>query len=117
MHAFDLDPRGFDWIEAADAKGGTLAFLRLGPGEHDTVAVVLNLTPMPHERYRLGLPAGGDWHEVLNSDAEVYGGSGMGNLGRVHTESVPWHGRDHSARIVLPPLACVFLRTGGARAS
>ncbi len=117
LHAFDADPRGFEWIDASDASGGTLAFLRRGPGSRDMVAIALNLTPMPHERYRIGLPAGGIWEEALNSDADVYGGSGMGNLGRVRAEDVPWHDREHSAQIVLPPLASVFLRPGGARAS
>ena len=84
--------------------------------------VALNLTPMPHERFRIGLPDGGVWHEALNSDAEVYGGSGMGNLGRVEAESSPRHGRPYSARIVLPPLSCLFFRpgtdrSGGVRAS
>ena len=74
--------------------------------------MALNLTPMPHERFRMGLPTAGVWHELLNSDAEIYGGSGTGNLGRVQTESTPWHGREQSAQIVLPPLACVFLRPG-----
>jgi len=113
LHALDADPRGFEWIEASDAEGGVLAFLRRGPRAADVVAVALNLTPTPHERYRLGLPSGGEWHELLNGDAERYGGSGMGNLGRVAAEAVPWRGREHSARIVLPPLACVFLKPGG----
>jgi 1,4-alpha-glucan branching enzyme len=112
LHAFDVDPRGFEWIDASDAEGGTMCFLRRGPSARDVVAVALNLTSMPHERFRIGLPTGGAWHETLNSDAEVYGGAGMGNLGRVEAESVPWHGRSHSARIVLPPLATVFLRPG-----
>jgi 1,4-alpha-glucan branching enzyme len=115
LHAFDVDPRGFEWIEASDAEGGVLAFLRRGPRPDDVVAVAINLTPTPHERYRLGLPFGGEWQELLNGDAELYGGSGMGNLGRVEAEDVPWHGREHSARIVLPPLACVFLKPGGGR--
>ncbi|HZB02330.1 MAG TPA: 1,4-alpha-glucan branching protein GlgB [Actinomycetota bacterium] len=113
LHAFDVDPRGFEWIEASDAEGGVLAFLRLGSGAADVVAVVCNLTPTPHERYRLGLPSGGTWRELLNGDAERYGGSGMGNLGRVTAMAVPWHGREHSARIVVPPLACVFLKPAG----
>jgi 1,4-alpha-glucan branching enzyme len=113
LHTFDVDPRGFEWIEASDAEGGVLAFLRLGPDATDVVAVACNLTPTPHERYRLGLPSGGAWRELLNGDAERYGGSGMGNLGRVTTEAVPWHGREHSARIVVPPLACVFLKPAG----
>ena len=76
----------------------------------DVVVVALNLTPMPHERFRVGLPAAGAWREALNSDAEVYGGSGAGNLGRVEADPTPWHDRSHSAEIVLPPLACLFFR-------
>jgi 1,4-alpha-glucan branching enzyme len=114
LHAFDAEPRGFEWIDASDAEGGTLCFLRRGPSEREVAVVALNLTPMPHERFRIGLPEGGVWHEALNSDAEVYGGSGMGNLGRVEAESTPWHGRPHSAQIVLPPLASVFLRPGAS---
>ena len=112
LHELDAEPRGFEWIDASDADGGTLCFLRRGPSEHDMVVVALNLTPMPHERFRIGLPDGGAWHEALNSDAEVYGGSGMGNLGRVEAEPSPWHGRPHSAQIVLPPLSCLFFRPG-----
>ena len=122
LHALDADPGGFEWIDASDAEGGTLCFLRRGPSERDVVVVALNLTPMPHERFRIGLPDGGVWHEALNSDAEIYGGSGMGNLGRVEAASSPWHGRPYSAQLVLPPLSCVFLRPGtdrhgGVRAS
>jgi 1,4-alpha-glucan branching enzyme len=113
LHTFDVDARGFEWIEGSDAEGGVLAFLRRGPGAADVVAVAINLTPTPHERYRVGLPSGGTWEELLNGDADRYGGSGLGNLGLVEAEAVPWHGRDHSARIVLPPLACVFFKPGG----
>ena len=122
LHAFDADPRGFEWIDASDAEGGALCFLRRGPTERDVIVIALNLTPTPHERFRIGLPSGGVWHEALNSDAEVYGGSGVGNLGRVEAEPTPWHGRPQSARIVLPPLSSLFFRPGtdrhaGVRAS
>ncbi len=117
LHAYDVDPRGFEWIDATDAEGGILTFLRRGPERDDAVAVALNLTPMPHEAYRIGLPAGGSWREALNSDASAYAGSGMGNLGGVEAEAVAWNGWEHSARIVLPPLACVFLRPADIRPS
>jgi 1,4-alpha-glucan branching enzyme len=122
LHALDAETRGFEWIDALDAEGGTLCFLRRGPSDGDVVVVALNLTPMPHERFRIGLPDDGVWREALNSDAEIYGGSGMGNLGRVEAVSSPWHGRPYSAQVVLPPLSCVFFRPdtdrhGGARAS
>jgi 1,4-alpha-glucan branching enzyme len=115
LHVLDADPRGFEWIDASDAEGGTLSFLRRGPSDGDVVVVALNLTPMPHERFRIGLPDDGVWHEALNSDAEIYGGSGMGNLGRVEAVSSPWHGRPYSAQLVLPPLSCVFFRPGTDR--
>jgi 1,4-alpha-glucan branching enzyme len=122
LHALDAETRGFEWIDALDAEGGTLCFLRRGPSDGDVVVVALNLTPMHHERFRIGLPDDGVWREALNSDAEIYGGSGMGNLGRVEAVSSPWHGRPYSAQVVLPPLSCVFFRPdtdrhGGARAS
>jgi 1,4-alpha-glucan branching enzyme len=110
LHARDADPSGFEWIESSDADRGVLAFLRVGREAGQVVAVAMNLTPTPHQRFRLGLPAGGTWHEVLNGDATVYGGSGMGNLGSIVSEPVPSHGRAHSALVLLPPLACVFLR-------
>jgi 1,4-alpha-glucan branching enzyme len=110
LHALDADPRGFEWLDASDAEGGTLCFLRRGNGEGDLVVVALNLTPMLHERFRVGLPAAGVWREVLNSDAQVYGGSGTGNLGRVQADPIAWHDRPQSAQIVLPPLACLFFR-------
>jgi 1,4-alpha-glucan branching enzyme len=112
LHERDVEPGGFEWLDAGDADGGTLSFLRLGSGPGDVAAVALNLTPTPHERFRIGLPSGGAWREALNSDAEIYGGSGMGNLGRVTAEANPWHGRAHSAQIVMPPLAVVVLLPG-----
>jgi len=63
----------------------------------------------PHEGYRLALPRGGAWREVLNTDAEAYGGSGVGNLGAVHAEAVPWKGRPHSVTLRVPPLGALFL--------
>jgi 1,4-alpha-glucan branching enzyme len=115
LHGLDVDPHGFEWIDPSDAEGGVLSFLRRGPAD-ELLAVVVNLTPTPHERYRLGLPAGGTWEEVLNGDAQTYGGSGMGNLGWVESEGRPWHGRTHSASVVVPPLAVVFLAPAGAAA-
>ena len=71
---------------------------------------VVNFAAVPHEDYRIGLPRAGDWTEVLNTDAGDYGGSGVGNLGVVHTEDVPWHGMPSSARLRVPPLGAIWLR-------
>jgi 1,4-alpha-glucan branching enzyme len=113
LHVRDADPAGFRWLDAEDREGSTLSFLRLGEGERDVVAVSCNLTPVPRELHRVGVPFDGRWEEILNSDASAYGGGGMGNLGRVDAEPEPWHGCDRSLLIVLPPLACVMFRPGG----
>ena len=71
--------------------------------------IVCNFTPVPRVGYMVGVPSGGYWRELLNSDAREYGGSGMGNLGTVHAVPKPWHGRPASASIVVPPLSVVWL--------
>jgi 1,4-alpha-glucan branching enzyme len=76
------------------------------------VVAVFNFTPVLRGGYRVGLPAGGRWRELLNSDARAYGGGGAGNLGGVEAEPVPWHGRPASAALTIPPLAAVFLAPG-----
>ena len=75
----------------------------------------MQLTPMVRYAYRVGVPLAGGWLEVLNSDAPVYGGSGVGNLGRVATEAVSWHGRAHSLALTLPPLATVVFAPEAAQ--
>jgi len=69
---------------------------------------VINFAGTPHEGYRLALPSGGRWLEVLNTDAEEYGGSGVGNLGAVYAEALPWHGQSHSASVRVPPLGALW---------
>jgi 1,4-alpha-glucan branching enzyme len=105
---------GFDWIEADDASRNTFSFLRFGAagpnGEPpQTLASIINFSGGPHESYRLGLPYAGRWNEILNTDSQSYGGSGVGNLGSVIAEEVPWHGQPFSARITVPPLGGVWL--------
>ncbi|HEU4975504.1 MAG TPA: 1,4-alpha-glucan branching protein GlgB [Baekduia sp.] len=104
----DDDPSAFWWIEANDAENSVMAFARQG---HDDRAVVcvMNLTPVPREGYRVGLPHGGRWRELLNTDAETYGGSGVGNGGAVEAEALPWHGQPASAALRLPPLGVLWL--------
>ncbi|MDH3662549.1 MAG: 1,4-alpha-glucan branching protein GlgB [Alphaproteobacteria bacterium] len=110
LHQLDCDGNGFEWLEANDADASVLAWLRKGRDGTAPVLVICNFTPAPREAYRLGLPAPGRWREVLNSDAEIYGGSGMGNLGVIETEEVESHDRPHSALITLPPLATLWFR-------
>jgi 1,4-alpha-glucan branching enzyme len=109
MHAFDVDPRGFEWIDGGNAAQSVLAFARRGAGERDVVVFVANFTPMTHERYRVGVPFGGRWREILNSDAERYAGSGVVNARPVEAGSPGAHGREQSVEIAVPPLGCVFL--------
>jgi 1,4-alpha-glucan branching enzyme len=104
----DADPAGFEWIDANDAAGNVFSFLRWG-SDGSVVACVANFSALPHEDYRLGLPQAGTWTEVVNTDALDYSGSGVGNLGGVHTEKVAWHGRPVSVRLRLPPLGTLWL--------
>jgi 1,4-alpha-glucan branching enzyme len=108
LHQLDFDPEGFEWVDANDSDQSVLTFLRRA-GDR-VVLVACNFTPMPREHYRVGVPEGGFWHEVLNGDAADYGGSGRGNLGGVGAEAVPYHGRPYSLDLHLPPLATVFMR-------
>jgi 1,4-alpha-glucan branching enzyme len=115
----DSKPAGFSWIDANDAAGNVLSFLRFagdaadqvgtGPGGPVQVACVANFSGQPHYSYRIGLPEAGRWREVINTDAEVYGGSGVGNLGMIEALAKPRHGRPASAVLTLPPLGVLFL--------
>lgn len=110
LHELDCEPAGFQWIVADDADSGVLAFLRHGQDPEEMVLVVAHFTPVLRHDYRVGVPKPGFWEELLNSDAEEYGGSGQGNLGVVWTEPVPAHAFSSSLRLTLPPLGILFLR-------
>jgi 1,4-alpha-glucan branching enzyme len=100
---------GFDWIDLHDADNSVVSFLRRSH-EGDTVAFVVNATPVVRYDYRLGVPESGFYHELINTDAETYGGSNVGNFGGVQTQDVPWMGREHSILIHLPPLATLAFK-------
>jgi 1,4-alpha-glucan branching enzyme len=100
---------GFDWIDLHDADNSVVSFLRKSR-EGDVVAFVVNATPMVRYDYRLGVPKSGFYRELINSDAETYGGSNVGNFGGVQTQDVPWMGREQSILIHLPPLATVAFK-------
>jgi 1,4-alpha-glucan branching enzyme len=104
----DTSPDGFSWIDANDAAGNTLSFLRLSRAG-EVLACVANFSGEPHHGYRLGLPSAGRWREVINTDAGGYGGSGVGNLGVIEATDEPWHGRPASATISVPPLGVLWL--------
>jgi len=100
---------GFDWIDLHDADNSVVSFLRKSR-DGDMVAFVVNATPMVRYNYRLGVPKPGFYRELINTDAETYGGSNIGNLGGVQTEDVPWMGHEHSILINLPPLATLAFK-------
>ncbi|MEI6361680.1 MAG: 1,4-alpha-glucan branching protein GlgB [Actinomycetes bacterium] len=112
LWARDDDPGGFEWIDANDSGSNAFSWLRWD--DHGgCVAVVVNLSPVPREDYRVGLPMAGRWSELLNTDATIYGGSGMGNLGAIEATDSSWHGRPASAQIVLPPMSASYFRYDG----
>jgi len=106
----DYDHGGFNWIDCADRENSVLSFLRQTADGANPLVVILNLTPVLRQKYRIGLPRAGQWREVLNSDAEIYGGSNQGNLGGVTAENVPCHNQQHSAEFCLPPLSVVVFQ-------
>jgi 1,4-alpha-glucan branching enzyme len=121
LHATDFEPAGFEWIDANDSEHSALVYLRSAVDssadvessasvERSDVLVALNFTPVVRRGYRVGAPRAGRWAEVFNSDAEVYGGSGVGNLGAVEARAEPHHGQPCSLELTLPPLGAVVLR-------
>ena len=110
LYERDFDPSGFSWIDCNDTDNSVLSFMRRGESTNDNILVVMNCTPVPRLNYRVGVPKGGRWEEILNSDAVEYGGSGMGNLGGVNAQPVAWHGHGQSLEICLPPLACLYFK-------
>ncbi len=105
----DHNPAGFQWIDGGNADQNLLSFIRLD-SKGNQIAVIVNFAGHPYENFRVGLPKGGNWTELLNTDAEVYGGSGVGNYGSVTAESIPMHGRDFSASVNIPPLGAIWLK-------
>jgi 1,4-alpha-glucan branching enzyme len=106
----DFEPSGFYWIEPNDADRNVVVFARVGADPaQDVVVCVMNLSPVPREGYRIGLPQKGRWREVLNTDAEHYGGSNVGNYGGVVAEEMGWMSQPFSAEVTMPPLGIVWL--------
>ncbi len=108
LWSLDSRPEGYSWIDANDSANNVLSFLRRG-ADGSVMACVFNFAGSEHTRYRLGLPQAGTWREVLNSDATIYNGTGIGNMGAVRATNEPWHGRPASAQLVLPPNSALWL--------
>jgi 1,4-alpha-glucan branching enzyme len=113
LHEQDVSQKGFQWVDCHDAEQSTLSWLRFGRQPGQVLVAVCNFTPVPRRNVRVGVPGGGFWREVLNTDAADYGGSGQGNLGGVASEPLSWHGQPHTISITLPPLAAVAFKPAG----
>jgi 1,4-alpha-glucan branching enzyme len=109
LHEIDFEAAGFEWIDANDSECSVLSFVRQSRNG-ELVLAVCNFTPVPRHNYAIGVPRAGYWRELINSDATLYGGSGMGNLGGVHSHPAPAHGRLHSLTLILPPLSTLLFR-------
>jgi 1,4-alpha-glucan branching enzyme len=110
LNEVDFEPAGFEWIDCNDSQSSVLSFIRRGRSSGDIILIVCNFTPVLRYNYKVGSPRGGFWQEILNSDAEEYGGSGSGNLGGVEAAPITIHGRPFSLTLTLPPLAAVYLK-------
>ncbi|MBM1173922.1 1,4-alpha-glucan branching protein GlgB [Microvirga arabica] len=112
LHGTDSDPGGFEWAVVDDSANSVFAMLRLAKDGSSIILAVSNMTPVPRIAYRIGVPRAGLWNEILNTDAEIYGGSNFGNGGALQAEEVPSHGRPFSLSLALPPLSTILLRWG-----
>jgi 1,4-alpha-glucan branching enzyme len=110
LHQLDCEPGGFEWIDCNDADTSVVTFLRRAKSSNDMLLIACNFTPVPRQGYLIGVPRGGYWKEILNSDAAIYGGTDVGNAGGLEASPVPTHGRSHSLKATLPPLAVVVFR-------
>ncbi len=110
LHAGDCDPNGWEWVDASDWEQSVISFVRRTEDGGRVALVVCNLTPVVRENYRIGVPAGGSWELAFDSDAARYGGSGVGGVAGVDASPTPFHGRDHSIVLTLPPMSTVVLR-------
>jgi 1,4-alpha-glucan branching enzyme len=112
LHELDFHASGFQWIDCNDSQQSTFSMMRKGRSGQDTLIIACNFTPVPRQNYRVGVPKGGFWGELLNSDAQEYGGSGQGNLGGVEAAPISFHGLPFSLNLTLPPLGLVFMKRG-----
>jgi 1,4-alpha-glucan branching enzyme len=110
MHEVDFQYTGFEWIDFHDTDNSIISFVRRAKRKDDYLVFVCNFTPTPHLTYRLGIPEPGGYREVFNSDAQIFGGSNLGNGGYVEAEPTASHGRPASAVLTIPPLGVVVLK-------
>lgn len=110
---WDDEHTGFEWIESNDSEHNVISYVRKSRDDHGRehkMVCICNFAGNPHEGYRVGLPDGGEWEEIINTDDAKYGGSGVTNLGQVTAEDMEWNGRPYSVELRVPPLGCLWLR-------
>jgi len=110
LYQVDFTPDGFQWVDANDADHSIYTFIRFAKDPLDFIVIAANFTPVPRENYRIGVPEWGYYQELLNSDAEVYGGGNVGNDGGRTTEAIPWNGHNQSINVTVPPLGILILK-------
>lgn len=110
LYERDFEEEGFQWIDCSDNQNSVLSFIRRAKDPNDFLVVVCNFTPQPHSHYRIGIPEEGYYQEILNSDAETFGGSNLLNFGGVWTEDWRFHNLPYSIDLCLPPLGVVVLK-------
>jgi 1,4-alpha-glucan branching enzyme len=110
LYECDADHAGFEWIDCDDPQRSVVSFIRRARNPNDVLLFLCNFTPVPRHDQRVGAPVGGFWHEVLNSDATIYGGSGLGNAGGVRALAEPHHGRPCRLDLTAPPLGVVIFQ-------
>jgi len=110
LYEMDFSGAGFEWVDISDSENSVISFIRHSRATGEKILVVCNYTPVPRHGYRVGVPEDGMWQELLNSDAQEYGGSGLGNNGGFYADQVPMHGRPFSLNLLLPPLGVVFFK-------
>lgn len=110
MHEIDFEWHGFEWIDFHDSDNSVISFIRRAKNHDDFLVFVFNLTPIPRFGYRIGVPHGGFYREILNSDSEIYWGGNLGNAGGVHADNVPYHARQFSLNLILPPFSVLIFK-------
>jgi len=111
LHEGDAKEECFEWIDCDDAEGSRISWLRWDANHREVFLVVFNFTPQVYRNFKIGVPRGGEWREVINTDAQEYGGSGQGNFGTVQASPFGWHGRPNSIFITVPPLGAVAFKS------
>jgi 1,4-alpha-glucan branching enzyme len=110
LYEIDYEPSGFRWIDCHDNQNTVFSLVRYARDPRNHVVTVFNFTPVPRREYRIGVPEAGYYAELLNSDGVAFGGSDVGNAGGVSSEPIAAHGFEHTLRLTVPPLGCLFLK-------